>query len=134
MVCKPFNFTINPIVRFILFFSLIFCEFLIFFIIISPINNESRIMILIPRFSIIDWLRLARPYPKVLIHKFSNGCRHDTVPAVLRVSCFYIGFVSLTLFYHDSSPWFILFFYLLTPKFLALSLVSNLAVSYVLPY
>ena len=51
-------FMINTFVRFIIF-TLILCEFLVFLVLISSINNGSRILILIPRFLFTGWVRVA---------------------------------------------------------------------------
>ena len=91
MAYKLFSLTINPIVRFISLTLIRYEFFLIFFILVSSINNKSRILILIPKFFVTGWLRVTGAYSKFLIHGLSKGCGRDTVPNLLWISRFYMG-------------------------------------------
>ena len=61
-----FFFTIILYEFFIIFFF--YEEFLIILILIFSINNESRILIFIPKFSIMNWLKIVNDISKILIH------------------------------------------------------------------
>ena len=58
LVVRLFGLHINIIVRFI-HYSLILFEFLIFLVFVSSMNNESRILLLIPKFLFTDWVKVA---------------------------------------------------------------------------